>query len=172
MGAGFAVQIIKLYSSSPGCPTWGAPQSTKSTPIPRHINANQQLPPQNWSSEAVRYEREISNAGRYKLDFAKIDKCKPVLLRLSLAGNLEKNTYVLFLYGTEWRERGCGLCLPDDIGLVRADRKPQQYNIQYYCKELPLTLQLTRGLPSDSSQAWLNGVPGQKSIYERSLGKH
>ncbi len=34
-------------------------------------------------------------------------KCKPVLLRLSLAGNLEKP--LMSLYGTEWRERGYGL---------------------------------------------------------------
>jgi hypothetical protein len=31
----------------------------------------------------------------------------PVLLRLSLAGNLEKP--LLRLYGTEWKERGYGL---------------------------------------------------------------
>jgi hypothetical protein len=31
-------------------------------------------------------------------------KCKQVLLRLSLAGNLEK--HLMSLYGTEWRERG------------------------------------------------------------------
>jgi hypothetical protein len=30
------------------------------------------------------------------------DKCKPVLLRLSLAGNPEKPLF-MFLYGTEWR---------------------------------------------------------------------
>jgi hypothetical protein len=40
------------------------------------------------------------------VDFAERDKCKPVLLRLSLAGNLEKPH--LSLYGTEWRERGYG----------------------------------------------------------------
>jgi hypothetical protein len=39
--------------------------------------------------------------------FAEKDKCKPVLLRLSLAGNLEKP--LTFLYGNEWSERGCGL---------------------------------------------------------------
>jgi hypothetical protein len=49
--------------------------------------------------EAVRHERE--------LDFAERDKCKPVLLRLSLAGNLEKP--LMSLYGTKWRERGHGL---------------------------------------------------------------
>jgi hypothetical protein len=41
-------------------------------------------------SEAVRHERDISNAGRLKLCFAEIDQCKPVLLGLSLAGNLVK----------------------------------------------------------------------------------
>ncbi len=40
--------------------------------------------------EAVRHEREISNAGRWKPDFAERYQCKPVLLRLSLAGNLDK----------------------------------------------------------------------------------
>jgi hypothetical protein len=39
-----------------------------------------------------------------KLDFAERDICKPVLLRLSLAGNLEKP-----IYGTERREPGYGL---------------------------------------------------------------
>jgi hypothetical protein len=58
-------------------------------------------------TEAVRHEREISNAGRKKLDFSEIDQGKPVLLRLSLAGNLVKP--LLSLYGTEWRERGYGL---------------------------------------------------------------
>ncbi len=51
--------------------------------------------------EAVRHERDISNAGRYKLDFAERDECKPVFLRLSLAGNLEKP--LVSLYGTESR---------------------------------------------------------------------
>jgi hypothetical protein len=45
--------------------------------------------------------------GGKKLDFAERDKCKPVLLRLSLAGNLEKP--LMSLYGTEWSERGYGL---------------------------------------------------------------
>ena len=39
--------------------------------------------------------------------FAERDERKPVLLRLSLAGNLVKP--LLSLYGTEWRERGYGL---------------------------------------------------------------
>ncbi len=34
-------------------------------------------------------------------------ECKPVLQRLSLAGNLEKT--LLSLHGTEWTERGYGL---------------------------------------------------------------
>jgi hypothetical protein len=42
-----------------------------------------------------------------KLDFAKRDKCKPVLLRLSLAGNLQKP--LMSLYGTERKERVYGL---------------------------------------------------------------
>jgi hypothetical protein len=42
-----------------------------------------------------------------KTGFAEIDQCKPVLLRLSLAGNLVKS--LLSLYGTEWREPGYGL---------------------------------------------------------------
>ncbi len=42
-----------------------------------------------------------------KLDFSDRDKCKPVFLRLSLAGNLEKS--LMSLFGTEWRERGYGL---------------------------------------------------------------
>jgi hypothetical protein len=53
------------------------------------------------------HEREISNAGRQKLDFTEIEQCKPVLLGLSLAGNLVKP--LLSLYGAEWRERGYGL---------------------------------------------------------------
>jgi hypothetical protein len=37
-----------------------------------------------------------------KTGFAERDKCKPVLMRLSLAENLEKP--LISLYGTEWRE--------------------------------------------------------------------
>jgi hypothetical protein len=48
----------------------------------------------------LRHEREISN-------FVRIDKCKPVRLRLSLAEKLEKP--LMSLFGTEWRERGYGL---------------------------------------------------------------
>ncbi len=39
-------------------------------------------------------EQLISNAERSKLDFAERDKCKPVLLGLLLARNLEKISYV------------------------------------------------------------------------------
>ncbi len=53
------------------------------------------------------HEQLISNGGRFKPAFAERDKCKPVLLGLSLAGNLVKP--LLSLYGTEWRERGYGL---------------------------------------------------------------
>jgi hypothetical protein len=58
-------------------------------------------------TEAVRHERDISNAGRKKPDFTEINQCKPVLLGLSLAGNPVKP--FLSLYGTKWRERGYGL---------------------------------------------------------------
>ncbi len=51
--------------------------------------------------------RLISNAGWSKLDFSERDLCNPFLLRLSLAGNLEKP--LMPLYGTEWREHGNGL---------------------------------------------------------------
>jgi hypothetical protein len=37
----------------------------------------------NPTSEGVRHEREISCAGRLKLNFSDIDQCKPVLLGLS-----------------------------------------------------------------------------------------
>ncbi len=37
------------------------------------------------------------------MDFAERDKCKPVLLRLSLARNLEKP--LMSLYGSKWRKR-------------------------------------------------------------------
>jgi hypothetical protein len=53
------------------------------------------------------HEQLISNGGRFKQAFAERDKCKPILLGLSLAGNLVKP--LLSLYGTEWRERGYGL---------------------------------------------------------------
>jgi hypothetical protein len=55
--------------------------------------------------ERVRHELKCREV---KTGFCrKRDKCKPVLLRLSLAGNLEKP--LVSLYGTEWRERGFGL---------------------------------------------------------------
>jgi hypothetical protein len=55
------------------------------------------------------HEQLISNGGRFKPAFAERNKCKPVLLGLSLAGNLVKP--LLSLHGTEWRERGYGLCV-------------------------------------------------------------
>ncbi len=78
---------------------------------------------QEWMLPAARHsliradshdEKLISNAGGSKLDFAKRDQCKPVLLRLLLAGNLEKS--LLSLYGTEWRERGYGLWISGKTG--------------------------------------------------------
>jgi hypothetical protein len=54
--------------------------------------------------EVIRHEREISNAERKNPDFTERNERKPVLLGLSLAGNLVKP--LLSLYGTEWRERG------------------------------------------------------------------
>ncbi len=42
---------------------------------------------------------KIWNAERLKLDFAERDKCKPVLLRLSLAGYMDKP--LMSLYGTK-----------------------------------------------------------------------
>ncbi len=53
------------------------------------------------------HEQLISNGGGFKPAFAERDKCKPVLLGLSLAGNLVKP--LMSLYGTEWRDRGYGL---------------------------------------------------------------
>jgi hypothetical protein len=55
-------------------------------------------------SEAVRHERDMQGGKNWI--FPK-EKCKPVLLRLSLARNLVKP--LLSLYGIEWRERGYGL---------------------------------------------------------------
>jgi hypothetical protein len=55
------------------------------------------------------HKQMISNGGRFKPAIAERDKCKLVLLGLSLARNLVKQ--LLSLYGTEWRERGYGLCI-------------------------------------------------------------
>jgi hypothetical protein len=59
----------------------------------------------------MRRQRRYDMNGRSQMQGGKkwiseIDKFKPVLLRLSLAGNLEKP--LMPLYGTEWRERGYG----------------------------------------------------------------
>jgi hypothetical protein len=53
------------------------------------------------------YCRAVIKSPRGTLDIAEKYKCKPDLLKLSLAGNLEKP--LLSLYATEWRERGYGL---------------------------------------------------------------
>jgi hypothetical protein len=72
----------------------------------------------NWRSEKVTSENKMQpipqneERRRYMTwtgDFAERDKCKPVLPRLSLAGNLEKP--LMSLYRTEWRERGYRLWL-------------------------------------------------------------
>ncbi len=49
----------------------------------------------------------MEGAWLWTLVFAERDELKPVLLGLSLAGNLVKP--LLSLYGTEWREFGYGL---------------------------------------------------------------
>jgi hypothetical protein len=48
--------------------------------------------------------------GGKKLDFAKRDECKPVLLGHSSAGNLVKP--LISLYGTEGRDHGYGIRRP------------------------------------------------------------
>ena len=58
------------------------------------------------TSWELAHQRRYDMNGRSQMQGGK-NKCKPVLLRLSLAGNLEKP--LLSLYGTEWRERGYGL---------------------------------------------------------------
>jgi hypothetical protein len=70
---------------------------------------------QNWilpkeiNAEVVQHEREISNAGWWKLDFTERDECKQVLLRLSLSLSVNMDEPLMSLYGTEWREHGNGL---------------------------------------------------------------
>jgi hypothetical protein len=49
----------------------------------------------------------------------KKDKCKLVLLRLLLAGNLEKP--VMYLYWTKWRELGYGLRRVVKTGICQRD---------------------------------------------------
>jgi hypothetical protein len=61
----------------------------------------------------LKEQRRYGMNGRSQMQGGKIwifairYKCKPVLLRLSLAGNLKKT--LLSLYGKKWRERGYGL---------------------------------------------------------------
>jgi hypothetical protein len=102
-----------------------------------------------------------------KTGFSERDKCKPVLLRLSLAGNLEKT--LMPLYGTEWKERGYGLggsqmqggktgfserdkCKPVLLGLSLAGNleKPLMslYGTEYNCRLGDLNL------PTEFWQCW------------------
>jgi hypothetical protein len=82
-------------------------------------------------TKAVRHEQEISNAGRYKLDFAEIAQCKPVLLGLTLPRNLVKPFMSLYktewvctpngesvAMDSEWRERGYGFRFLYDSGFI------------------------------------------------------
>ena len=54
-----------------------------------------------------------------------VDRCNPVLLGLSLAGNLVKP--LLSLYGTEWRERGYGLRGVATLCII-CNRELQRFN--------------------------------------------
>ncbi len=62
------------------------------------------------------------------MDFSESDECKPVLLGLSLAGNLVKQ--LLTLYGTEWRERGYGLWAFPIKAPISGLKKYQTFNIR------------------------------------------
>jgi hypothetical protein len=74
-----------------------------------------------------RYDRTTGDlkCREVKTGFCRKNECKPVLPRLSLAGNLEKP--LLSLYETEWRERGYtvdpanafAICAKDKTGLER-----------------------------------------------------
>ncbi len=68
-----------------------------------------------------------------KTGFAETDKCKPVLLRLSLAGNLEKPLFPL--YWTEWRERGYGLWLWSSVNhsILSGEGYGIQKPIEFLC---------------------------------------
>jgi hypothetical protein len=85
----------------------------------------------NWNEYgAGGHEQLISNGGRFKPPFAERDKCKPILLGLSLARNLVK--LLLSLYGTEWRERGYGL----SKGLGWGRGGEEVFRIDTLCGEL------------------------------------
>ncbi len=85
----------------------------------------------NWNEYgAGGHEQLISNGGRFKPAFAERDKCKPILLGLSLARNLVKP--LLSLYGTEWRERGYGL----SKGLGWGRGGEEVFRIDTLCGEL------------------------------------
>ncbi len=62
-----------------------------------------------------------------KTGFCRKNKCKPVLLKLSLAGNLEKP--LISLYGTEWSERCYGTCLVALIMAMISKRRRNEASI-------------------------------------------
>ncbi len=69
-----------------------------------------------WRKSGGKLHEAVDMNGRFQMQGGKnwilpkyVGQCKPVLLGLSLAGNLVKP--LLSLYGTEWRERGYGLCI-------------------------------------------------------------
>jgi hypothetical protein len=69
--------------------------------------------PQDFYCINLESAEAVDMNGRFQMQggknwFLPRDERKPVLLGLSLAGNLVKP--LLSLYGTEWRERGYGLC--------------------------------------------------------------
>ncbi len=77
--------------------TEGPPRKGNYARISRDANCTK-------DTEAVDMNGRFQIQGGKNWDFAEIYQCKPVLLGLSLAGNLVKP--LLSLYGTEWRERG------------------------------------------------------------------
>jgi hypothetical protein len=91
-------------------------QGGKNWILPKEINANRFFWDSHWleiwknhccPSRGPTGGSVATDSGWSKQDFAERDKSKPVLLRLSLAGNLEK--LLMSLYGTEWWECGYGL---------------------------------------------------------------
>jgi hypothetical protein len=106
--------------------------------------------------EAVRHEQVISVAGRSKLDYAERDKCKPVLLRLSLARNLEKP--VMSLYGTGWKERGYGLRIKSKKTFNVADGKESLSSLANRLE--PVFTSQSR----ECKGFWLPELEGQKTM--------
>jgi hypothetical protein len=66
-------------------------------------------------------EQLISTAGWSKLDFGETDKCQPVLLRLSLAGNLESQSQSL--EKSLWR---------DITGFVQVPRRTVIESLEFF----------------------------------------